>query len=217
VALKMTVVLPPFFMNISATQPENNMSETDKEPDLWDQVVMDGVNGDTGMTPDAVFVREYVKTGDAMLATSRAGLNDSRYTLSVLAEHHLRRPEIQAAIEITRELRIYERPVVAEYTRELIVDDLEKLHQKASDDGAYAPAISAKKVQAQLLGYLDQTVNVRHSVEPREMTTDELRRRIAEMSRDDGALPAPYTRIEAQPVEVPSIIEAEYVEVKGEL
>lgn len=178
---------------------------------LWDQVVMDGVNGDTGMTPDAIFVREYVKTGDAMLATSRAGLNDSRYTLSVLAEHHLRRPEIQAAIEIARELTRNERPVAAEYTRDLIIEDLERLHQEAKNDGAYAPAISAKKVQAQLLGYLDQTVNVRHSVEPREMSTDELRRRIAEMSRDDGALPAPYVRLEA---EKPSVIEAEFTEVK---
>lgn len=195
------------------------MSGTDAEdipeddPTLWDQIVMDGVNGDTGMTPDAVFVREYVKTGDAMLATSRAGLNDSRYTLSVLAEHHLRRPEIQAAIEIAKELNRDAKSVVAGYTRELILEDLERLHRDARDDGMYAPAISAKKVQAQLLGYLDQTVNVRHSVEPREMSTDELRRRIAEMSGKDAALPAPYVRIEAEAKQA-SIVDAEFVEVK---
>lgn len=187
--------------------------DVDSEPDLWDQVVMDGVNGDTGMTPDAVFVREYVKTGDAMLATSRAGLNDSRYTLSVLAEHHLRRPEIQAAIEIAKELNRDAKSVVAGYTRELILEDLERLHRDARDDGMYAPAISAKKVQAQLLGYLDQTVNVRHSVEPREMSTDELRRRIAEMSGKEPALPAPYQRIEPQPTQA-SIVDAEFTEVK---
>ena len=198
------------------------MSETDTEdmnsdsdPELWDQVVMDGVNGDTGMTPDAIFVREYVKTGDAMLATSRAGLNDSRYTLSVLAEHHLRRPEIQAAIEIAKALARDARPVVTEYTRELILEDLERLHQEARVDGMYAPAISAKKVQAQLLGYLDQTVNVRHSVEPREMSTDELRRKIAELSgKGDAALPAPYVRLEAEPVPQASIVDAEFTEVK---
>lgn len=189
-------------------------ADIDNEPDLWDQVVMDGVNGDTGMTPDAVFVREYVKTGDAMLATSRAGLNDSRYTLSVLAEHHLRRPEIQAAIEIAKELNRDAKSVVGGYTRELILEDLERLHRDARDDGMYAPAISAKKVQAQLLGYLDQTVNVRHSVEPREMSTDELRRRIAEMSGKEPALPAPYTRIEAEPMKQASIVDAEYTEVK---
>jgi hypothetical protein len=187
---------------------------SDEEPDLWDQVVMDGVNGDTGMTADAVFVREYVKTGDAMLATSRAGLNDSRYTLSVLAEHHLRRPEIQAAIEIARELNRDMRPSGMEYTRDLIIEDLERLHQEAKSDGAYAPAISAKKVQAQLLGYLDQTVNVRHSVEPREMSTDELRRRIAEMSKNDTALPAPYVALQPEQRPQASIVDAEYTEVK---
>jgi hypothetical protein len=193
----------------------DDINDVDSEPDLWDQVVMDGVNGDTGMTPDAVFVREYVKTGDAMLATSRAGLNDSRYTLSVLAEHHLRRPEIQAAIEIARELNRDARPSGIQYTRELIIEDLERLHRDARDDGAYAPAISAKKVQAQLLGYLDQTVNVRHSVEPREMSTDELRRRIAEMTGNEAALPAPYERLEPQPTQA-SIVDAEYTEVKDE-
>lgn len=184
------------------------------DPELWDQTVMDGVNGDTGMTPDAIFVREYVRTGDAMLATSRAGLNDSRYTLSVLSEHHLRRPEIQAAIEIAKQLNRDVRPLGIEYTRELIIEDLERLHQDARIDGAYAPAISAKKVQAQLLGYLDQTVNVRHSVEPREMSTDELRRRIAEMSGKEPALPAPYERLEPQRDTQASIVDAEYTEVK---
>jgi hypothetical protein len=68
-------------------------------------------------------------------------------------------------------------------------------------------------VQAQLLGYLDQTVNVRHSVEPREMTTDELRRKIAELSgKGDVALPAPYVRLEPQR----SIVDAEFTEVKNE-
>lgn len=191
----------------AADIPEDDLS-------LWDQVVMDGVNGDTGMTPDAVFVREYVKTGDAMLATSRAGLNDSRYTLSVLAEHHLRRPEIQAAIEIAKELNRDARPSGVHYTRDLIIEDLERLHRDARDDGAYAPAISAKKVQAQLLGYLDQTVNVRHSMEPREMSTDELRRRIAEMSKNEAALPAPYVTLQAEPVKQASIVDAEYTEVK---
>lgn len=176
---------------------------------LWDQTVLDGVNGDTRMTPDAVFVREYVRTGDALLAVSRAGLGDSRYALSVVAEYHLGRPEIQAAIAIQRDLAKTEKRREEGYTLDLILDDLENLHQKAKEDGAYAPAISAKKVQAQLLGFLDQTVNIRHSVVPREMTTDELRLRIAELSRASGMLEAPAAEVES-----PAIIEAEFVEVK---
>jgi len=206
------VMFPSVYWS-GAAQPEKRMADDEEAAlDLWDRTVMDGVNGDTKMTPDAIFVREYVRTGDEVLAVSRAGLNDSRYALSVVAEYHLARPEIQAAIliqrELFKELETSRLRLMGGYSRELILDDLEKLHQKASDDGAYAPAISAKKVQAQLLGFLDQTVNIRHSLEPREMTTDELRRRIADLSGVAGELPPPE-------VDRPAIIEAEYVEVKG--
>ena len=179
--------------------------EEEADDSMWDSTVMHGVNGDTKMTPDAIFVREYVRTGDEILAVSRAGLNDSRYALSVVAEYHLARPEIQAAISIQRELskdlETARRRMLGGYSRELILDDLENLHQKAKEDGAYAPAISAKKVQAQLMGYLDQTVHITHSVEPREMSTDELRRRIAELSGNS---------LEDNR---PAIIEGEYREV----
>lgn len=182
--------------------------EEEAELEFWDQTVMDGVNGDTKMTPDAIFVREYVRTGDEILAVSRAGLGDSRYALSVVAEYHLGRPEIKAAIaiqrELSRDLEKTRRRMLGGYSRELILDDLENLHQKAKEDGAYAPAISAKKVQAQLMGFLDQTVHVTHSIEPREMTTDELRRRIAELS--GASLPPPE-------VERPAIIEGEFTEI----
>ena len=77
--------------------------EEQSEQDLWDQMVMDGVNADTEMTPDAIFVREYVRHGDEMLAVNRAGLSDSRYSLSVIAEYHLGRPEIKAARAIQRQ------------------------------------------------------------------------------------------------------------------
>jgi len=177
------------------------------DDEMWEQTVMHGVNGDTQMTPDAIFVREYVKTGDEMLAVSRAGLTDSRYALNVMAEYHLSRPEIQAAIAIQKQLAKADEKrrarLAGGYSLQLILDDLESLHLQAKEDGAFAPAISAKKVQAQMLGYLDKTVHVTHSVEPREMTTDELRRRIAELSGDRVALEDNR----------PSVIEAEYTEV----
>lgn len=178
--------------------------EEEAEEKLWESTVMHGVNGDTKMTPDAIFVREYVKTGDAMMSVSRAGLTDSRYPLSVMADYHLSRPEIQAAIEIQKQLAKAEEKRRARmsggYSLQLILDDLEMLHLQAKEDGAFAPAISAKKVQAQMLGYLDKTVHITHSVEPREMTTDELRRRIAELSATDSR---------------PALIEGEYTEIEG--
>lgn len=184
--------------------------EEEAGEELWAQTVMHGVNGDTSMTPDAVFVRQYVKTGDAMLAVSQAGLTDSRYPLSVMAEHHLSRPEIRAAIEIQQQLMKQEEKrrarMAGGYSLQLLLDDLEILHQQAREGGAFAPAISAKKVQAQMLGYLDKTVHVTHSVEPREMTTDELRRRIAELSGDRVAIEDGR----------PSVIEGEFTEVEGD-
>ncbi len=206
------VMLPLAFIGSGAAHRRKEMADEEQsEQDLWDQMVMDGVNADTEMTPDAIFVREYVRHGDEMLAVNRAGLSDSRYSLSVIAEYHLGRPEIKAAIAIQRQLvkenADMKRRVLGGYSRELILEDLENLHQLAKEAEAYAPAITAKKTQAQLLGFLDQTVNINHSVVPREMTTDELRLRIAELSR--GALEAPAVEVER-----PAIIEAEYVEVK---
>lgn len=188
--------------------PETRMADAEEADDeMWEQTVMHGVNGDTQMTPDAIFVREYVRTGDEMLAVSRAGLTDSRYALNVMAEYHLSRPEIQAAIAIQKQLFNADEKrrarLAGGYSLQLILDDLESLHLQAKEDGAYAPAISAKKVQAQMLGYLDKTVHVTHSVEPREMTTDELRRRIAELSGDRVAIEDGR----------PSVIEGEFTEV----
>jgi hypothetical protein len=195
-------------MAIVGNRRKNMADAKEAEADLWDQMVMDGVNGDTKMLPDAIFVREYVRHGDEVLAVSRAGLTDSRYSLNVIADYHLSRPEIQSAISIQRELvkenEALKRRLLGGYSRELILEDLETLHLKAREDGDYAPAISAKKVQAQVLGYLDKTVHVTHSLVPREMTTDELRLRIAEMTRD--SLPPPAE-------DVPAIIEGEFTEV----
>jgi hypothetical protein len=51
--------------------------------------------------------------------------------------------------------------------------------QAAMDKGAYPSAISAVKTQAQLLGMLDQTVNVNHSVSAKDLSLSELRALVA--------------------------------------
>lgn len=164
-------------------------AEDDGEGELaiWDEIVMAGVNGDTGMTADGIFVREYVRTGDAMLACNRAGLQDARFPLSIMAERHLARPEIQAAIEIARELQRDEQAVPVVYTRELLLDDMQRTYEKAMEEGVYAPAITAKKLQAQLLGMLDQTININHGVSVSDLPLDELRRLVRERMPGDGA------------------------------
>lgn len=132
-----------------------------------------GVGGDTGLTPDAIFCREYLRTGDAMIACVRSGLANSEYALGVQAQAQLRRPEIQAAIAVLRDSGVKRERVVV--TRDLIVEELQAAHEAAMRGGQVASAVSAKKLQAQLLGYLDTTVNVNHTVSARDLPLAELR------------------------------------------
>lgn len=152
-----------------------------------------GVGGDTGLTPDAIFCREYLKTGDAMIACVRAGLANSEYALSVQADAQLRRREIQAALEVLRANGLKRERVVV--TRDLIIEELQAAHEKAMEAGQVASAVSAKKLQAQLLGYLDQTVNVNHTVSARELPLAQLRALVSGRLERDGVIEGEYTDV----------------------
>jgi hypothetical protein len=145
-----------------------------------------GVEGDNGMTPDAIFCREYLKTGDAMTACVRAGLTNSEYALSVTAAHHLSRPEIQAALAVLSESGVKRERV--QYTRDLILDELQQAYEAGMQGMSVSSAITALKTQAQMLGYLDTTINVNHSVSARELSLSDLRRMVAEGVGGDGAI-----------------------------
>ena len=132
-----------------------------------------GVASDTGLTPEAIFCREYLKTGDAKIACVRAGMTDNQFALSVQADIVLHKPEIQAALSVLRDSGVKRERVVV--TRDLIVEELQAAHERAMQSGQVASAVSAKKLQAQLLGYLDQTVNINHTVSARDLPLAELR------------------------------------------
>ena len=156
-----------------------------------------GVAGDTGMTPDAIFCREYLRTGDAKIACVRAGLANAEYPIAVQAEAQLRRPEIRAALEAMQVQGVKRERVVV--TRDLIIEELQAAHEAAMRGGQVASAVSAKKLQAQLLGYLDTTVNVNHTVSARDLPLAELRALVA--GRLDGG-------------ERPALIEGTYSEIE---
>ena len=145
--------------------------------DLWDEARA-GVDADTGLTAEGIFVREYVRTGDALVACNRAGLGSSQYPLRVMAERQLARPEIQAAFEAFRaaqgEVGGDEPP-----SRELQVDKLEAIYRQALEDGSYSAAATAVKLQNELLGYADKTVNYNFNVTAQELPLHELRAMVA--------------------------------------
>jgi hypothetical protein len=162
--------------------------------ELWDEAKA-GVDADTGLTPEAIFVREYVSTGDALLACNRAGLGSSQYPLSVMAERQLARPEIQVAIEAfrsTQGVATGDEPP----SRELQVDKLEAIYRQALEDGSYSAAATAVKLQNELLGYADKTVNYNFNVTAQELPLHELRAMVAKkLSLSGPVIDAEYENI----------------------
>lgn len=162
--------------------------------ELWDEARA-GVDADTGLTAEGVFVREYVRTGDALLACNRAGLGSSQYPLRVMAERQLARPEIQAAIEAYKSAR-GEVSGDEPPSRELQVDKLEAIFRRALEDGSYSAAATAVKLQNELLGYADKTVNYNFNVTAQELPLHELRAMVAKkLSLGGPVIDAEYENI----------------------
>lgn len=136
---------------------------------------------------DVIFARVYAeqrglkKANAAEIACVRAGITSPELNMSVVASRQLARPEVQRLImEAESEGFLTER---REYTRDLFLDELQAVVQAAMGAGAYPSAINAVKAQAQLLGMLDQTVNVNHTVSAKELDLATLRAMVADRAR----------------------------------
>lgn len=144
----------------------------------------------TTVTPlerDAIFARVYVeqrslkKANAAEIACVRAGITSPELNMSVVASRQLARPDVQRLImQAESEGFSTER---RDYTRDLFLDELQAVIQAAMGAGAYPSAINAVKTQAQLLGMLDQTVNINHSVSAKDLDLATLRAMVSERAR----------------------------------
>lgn len=116
----------------------------------------------TSLEQDDIFARVYIKTGDPVQAATQARVFVHGYDIRDVAIYNLERPETKRAIVKAQS----KASAAAEFTRDSIVTELQEISERALNAGEFAPAITAKKTQAQLLGYLDQniTVNVKHDV-----------------------------------------------------
>ena len=148
---------------------------------------------------DEIFARVYVeqralKKGNAAeIACVRAGITSPELNMSVVASRQLARPEVQRLImEAESEGFLTER---REYTRDLFLDELQAVVQAAMGAGAYPSAINAVKAQAQLLGMLDQTVNVNHTLSAKELDLATLRAMVADRARPVNVIEADYKEI----------------------
>ena len=174
----------------NAVEDEGDAALADADV-LGDLSALYGVGADTGMTPEAIFVEEYVRSGNAFMACNKSGLTDPRYPMDVVARKVLERPEIQAAIALTKKLARWSGAggvVPGLYSREMLLDELQRTHEQALMDKSYASAINAVKTQAQMLGYLEQTINVNHMGSARELSLVDLRRLVSERKAGDEAI-----------------------------
>lgn len=155
--------------------------------------------------PDVQFVKEYIKSGDALLAFNRAGYPTGGVGAKVMAERTLARPEIRIALSILADFGIEkgEDIPVNPLSRDGLIEKLDAIHEVAMQEVALPSAINAVKAQAQLLGYMDQTVTVNHNVRAAELSLEDLR---AMVSKELAAAPQPLLMIE----------DAEFTEVDDE-
>ena len=145
--------------------------------------------------PDVEFVKEYIKSGDALLAFNRAGYQTGGVGAKVMAERTLARPEIRIALSVLADFGIEkgEDIPVDPLSRDGLIEKLDAIHEVAMQETALPSAINAVKAQAQLLGYMDQTVTINHNVRASELSLEDLR---AMVSKELAASPVPLLMIE---------------------
>jgi len=143
---------------------------------------------------DLVFAREYVRLralkskNPAELACVRAGITNPEYHIKVVAERQLARPEVRRLVtEAETSGLTIER---TEYTRDLFLDELQAVHERALDARNFTSAISAVKTQAQLLGFMDQTVNINHTVTAKDLDLATLRAMVADRAKPVNVIDA---------------------------
>ncbi len=161
--------------------------------------------GEGSTERDEIFVREYVRSGRSDVACVRAGLINPEYPIKVIADRQMARPEIQRRIAEAAESG--QKPERVEYSRDLILDELQAIHDRAFSENNFASAINALKTQAAMMGMMDQTVNINHTVGAKGLSLQELRALVAQGPQPgDDAVPAKVVK-QVEVIEMPSLLE----------
>lgn len=139
------------------------------------------------LSPEEVFANAYVRNGkDGAAAVRKAGLQDPRYDMDYVVRQLLSRPDVQGFVAQAEELAAVNRDV-RQYTREFFLHELQETRVRAMEANQFGAAITATKTQAQLLGMMEQTVNINHSVSARELSLADLRALVQKKMDGDDA------------------------------
>jgi hypothetical protein len=127
------------------------------------------------------FAVQFVRTGNATLAVQQARVVNPQYRVAIWAEKLLKRSDVQEYVGEARAAGV-DKP--RSMTREIIADDLQEVYERALHEGAYAPAVSAKKTQAEVLGLLEKNVRVTFGRDVKELSMEDLERELARLQSD---------------------------------
>lgn len=127
------------------------------------------------------FAREFVRTSSGVSAAQAARVVNPQYRIVIWAEKLLKRGDVQGWIAEARAEGLDKpKPV----TREAIADDLQEVFERALDANAFAPAVSAKKTQAEVLGLMEKNVRVTFGRDVKELSMDDLERELARLQSE---------------------------------
>lgn len=129
------------------------------------------------LDPETIFCQEYARTGDALDALAASGITNPvdapmQYSRRVLADQLLQRADIQAAIKAIRAMDKAVEQI--ETTHRSIATDMERVFAEAMNGKDFKAAISAKTLQANVLGLLEQKISITSRKSVEDMTDQEL-------------------------------------------
>jgi hypothetical protein len=129
------------------------------------------------LDPETIFCQEYARSGDALDAIITAGITNEdgapvQFPKRILADRLLQRADIQAAIKAIRAMDAAVEQV--EITHRSVAADMESVYAAAMKKEDFKAAISAKTLQSNVLGLLEQKIHITSHKTVDEMTTAEL-------------------------------------------
>lgn len=128
-----------------------------------------------------ILAREYVMTGQALLAAMRSGIKLGELPMFEVANELMKRPDVKAAIREMRKQLKGVAPDVA-ITKLSIAQDLQEVFDSAYAAEDWRSCISAKSEQAKILGFMIQKVEVSTPTDPDQMTTAQLEAYLKQMT-----------------------------------
>lgn len=141
---------------------------------------------------ELLFVEEYVRTNDPLVAVTHSGIRDLNGPIEITAQRLLARPEIRAAIDKLRKMRLNAEAIQIRHTRDSLIASIQNVHDRAMMEKDYGTALNAMKEVGTLLGLRVEKKEVTVDTRPENMRTADIVKLLQEIKGKQ------YIEVEAQ-------------------